>query len=79
LGGVHIGLRVRVLDTIAVYGYVNAIVYVLALSSNSGFPGFGCPEWFFSSLSFHFINKIFVSFKLRIYNFLLHIVRTHTR
>jgi hypothetical protein len=35
-------------------------------------------EWFFSELSFHFINKIFVSFKFRIYNILLHIVHTHT-
>jgi len=38
LGGVHVGLRVRVLDTIA----VSVTFYVLALSSNSGFLRFGC-------------------------------------
>jgi len=33
-------------------------------------------EWFFSSLSFHFVNKVFVSFKFHIYNILLYIVHT---
>jgi len=66
LGGVHVGFRVRVLDTIAAYGYVSVTVYVLALSSNSGFPGFGYPIVVFSSLSFHFVNKIFVFFKFHI-------------
>jgi hypothetical protein len=33
LGGVHVGLRVRVQDTIAAYGYVSVTVFVLALSS----------------------------------------------
>jgi len=43
LGGVHVGLCVRVLGTIAAYRYVSVTVYVLALSSDSGFLGFGCP------------------------------------
>jgi hypothetical protein len=77
LGSVHVGLRVRLLDTIAAYGYLSVIVYVLALSSDSGFPEFGCLGVIFLFIGFHFVNKIFVSFKFRIYNILLHIVHTH--
>jgi hypothetical protein len=36
LEGFHVGLRAKVLDTIA-----TSAIYVLALSSDSGFPGFG--------------------------------------
>jgi len=43
------------------------------------FLGLVAPEWFFSSLSFHFVDKIFVFFKFRIYNILLHIVHTHNK
>jgi hypothetical protein len=32
-----------VLDVIAAYGYVSVTIYVLYLSSDNGFPGFGCP------------------------------------
>jgi Na+/melibiose symporter-like transporter len=42
------------------------------------FQGLAAPEWFFSSLSFHSVNKISVFFKFIIYNILLHIVHTHT-
>jgi len=41
------------------------------------FLGLAALEWFLSSLSFHFINKIFVSFKFRIYNILLYIEHTY--
>jgi hypothetical protein len=64
-----------VLDTIVAQVYV--IVYVLALSSDSGFPGFGCPEWFFSSLIFHFVNKIYVLFKFCTFDILIHVAYTH--
>jgi hypothetical protein len=33
LGGIHVGLCVRVQDTIALYGYVSVTVFVLAFSS----------------------------------------------
>jgi len=52
LGGVHVGLCVRVLDTIVAYGYVSVIVYVLALSSGSGYPRFGCPGVVFLFIEF---------------------------
>jgi len=45
-------------------GYVSITVFVLALSFDSGFPGFSCLEWFF--------------FKFHIYIILLHVVHTHT-
>jgi hypothetical protein len=52
VGRRYVGLRVRVLDTMAAYGYVSVIVYVLALSSNSGFLGFGCPGVVFLFIEF---------------------------
>jgi hypothetical protein len=33
LGGIHVGLRVGVENTITAYGYVSVTVFVLALSS----------------------------------------------
>jgi hypothetical protein len=33
-------------------GYVSVTVYVLALSSDSGFPGFGCPGVVFLLIEF---------------------------
>jgi len=54
LGSVHIGLRVKVQDTIAIYGYVSVTVFVVALSSDSGFPGFGCPRVVFLLIEFPF-------------------------
>jgi hypothetical protein len=33
-------------------GYVSVIVYVIALSSESGFPGFGCPGVVFLLIEF---------------------------
>jgi hypothetical protein len=52
LGGVHVGLRVRGLDTIVAYGYVSLTFYVLALSSDSGFIRFGCPGVVFLFIEF---------------------------
>jgi hypothetical protein len=77
LGGVHVGLRVRVLETIAAYRYVSVTVYVLALSSDSGFPGFGYPIVVFLFIEFPLCLQN-VSFKFCIYNILLHIVHTYT-
>jgi hypothetical protein len=34
------------------FGYVSVTVYVLALSSDSGFPGFGCPGVVFLLIEF---------------------------
>jgi hypothetical protein len=48
LGGIHVGLHVRVQDTIPAYGYVSVTVFVLALSFDSGFPEFGCSGVIFS-------------------------------
>jgi len=61
------------LDTIAVYGYVSVTVYVLIVD----FLGLATTEWFLYSLSFHFVNKIFVFFKFRIYYILLHFAHIH--
>jgi hypothetical protein len=38
--------------------------------------GLAGPVWFFSLLSFHFVNKIFVSFN-SVFNILLYTVHTH--
>jgi hypothetical protein len=55
MGGIHVGLCIRVQDTIAAYGYVNVTVFVIGLFFDSGFPGFGCPGVVF----------IFIEFPLR--------------
>jgi hypothetical protein len=47
LGGVHVGLRVLSAKSNRCIAYVSVIVYVLALSSDNGFPGFGCPGMVF--------------------------------
>jgi hypothetical protein len=52
LRGVHVELHVRVQDTIAAYGYVSVTVFVLSLSSDSGFLGFGCPGVIFLLIEF---------------------------
>jgi hypothetical protein len=59
LGGIHVGLRVRVLDTIVAYGYVSVTFYILALSSDSGFRGFGCPRVVFLFSEFPLRQQIF--------------------
>jgi hypothetical protein len=41
-----------VLDTIATYGYVSVTIYVLALSSDSGFHEFGYPGVVFLFIEF---------------------------
>jgi len=52
LEGVQVGLHVRVQDMIAAYGYVSVDVFVLALSSDSGFLRFGCPGAVFLLIEF---------------------------
>jgi len=49
LGGVHVGLRVRVQDTIAAYGYVSVTVFVFRIVD---FLGLATPEWFFLLIEF---------------------------
>jgi hypothetical protein len=39
-------------------GYVSVTVYVLALSSNSEFPGFGCPRVVFIFIEFFFSTSL---------------------
>jgi hypothetical protein len=53
LGGVHIGLCKSVRYDRCI-GYMSVTVYVLALSSNCGFPGYGCPGGVFLLIEFPF-------------------------
>jgi hypothetical protein len=85
LGGVHIGLRVRVLDTIAAYGYVSVTVYVLVLSSDSGFLGFGCPGVGFllnrvSTLLTKYLYSLNSAFTIFCYTLCTHtrLIRSHS-
>lgn len=76
MGGVHVDLHVIVLDTIAAYGYVSVTMYVLALSSDSGFPGFGCTGVVFLFIEFHFINKILCHLNFAFTIFVTHCAHT---
>jgi hypothetical protein len=51
--GYTLGSKVRPLHQ----GYVSVTTLYLVLSSDSGYPGFGCPKVVLLILSFHFVNK----------------------
>jgi hypothetical protein len=58
LGSVHDGLRVIVKGMTTAMGFVSTSALQLALFSDSGFPGFGCPEVVFLFIEFTLRQQI---------------------
>ena len=76
MGGVRVGLHVRDRDTTTASVYVSVTVLYLALSSDSGIPGFGCPGVVFLLIEFPLRQQISVSFIIPLCYILLTLVHT---
>jgi len=62
LESVHDGFRVIVKGMTTAVGFVSMSALYLALFLDSIFSELAAMMWFFSSQSFHFVNKYLVSF-----------------